>query len=348
MFARMGSSSLQVLAVVCVMAATASRAQAQGRDGSETFYAGKTITFILGYPPGGANDAFARLAARFLGQQIPGSPRVVLQHMPGAGSTTAANYLFNAAPRDGTALALLVPTLPLEERMGVATVKYRSAEFSWIGRLASAPNITFMWHASKVKNIDDALSIESTLAATGSSATNAIYPSLLNAVVGAKFRMVMGYQGSGAAMLAMERGEIEGHSPTLDTLTTVHPDWLGQKKVNIVVQYLTARNRELPEVPTALEIATSDIQRSILKLAVSSGDIGKYVVSTPGLPAERLALLRDSFARMVRDPRFQEEARQQRLGLDPLAGDELSSLVRSVVAAPSDVADEVRKVYPRQ
>ena len=344
MFARIARRLLEGLALVWLTAASGAQAQ----DAADNFYANRTITFILGYPPGGANDAFARLATRFLGQHIPGSPRVVLQHMPGAGSTTAANHLFNAAPRDGTTLALLVPTLPLEERMGISTVKYRSAEFSWIGRLATAPNITFLWHGAKVKNIADALTIESTLGATGASATNAIYPSLLNRVVGAKFRIVMGYQGSGAAMLAMERGEIEGHSPTLDTLTSVHPDWLEQKKVNIIVQYLTARNRDLSDVPTALEVATSDAQRSILRLAVSSGDIGKYIVSTPGLPAGREALLRDSFTRMVRDPRFQEEARQQRVGLDPLSGDELSVLVRGVVAASPEVADEVRKVYPHQ
>ena len=221
----------------------------------ENFYRGKTVTMVIGYPPAGANDVYARMAARHIGKHIPGNPNVVPRNMPGAGSLIAANHIFNVAPKDGTVLGLLVPTLPLEEALGASAVKFKSAAFHWVGRMARAPNITFIMATAPVKAIADAFDKTAILGATGRSATNAIYPTVLNNVLGTKFKVVTGYEGSAAAMLAMERGEVEGHSATYDTLKTVHPDWLAQKKVNVVVQYSLARHPELKDVPTTVELA---------------------------------------------------------------------------------------------
>jgi len=316
-----------------------------GATNRDLFYSGKTINLILGYPPGGANDVFGRLVTKHIGRFIPGAPNVVLQHMAGAGSAIAANYVFNIAPRDGTVLALLVPTLALEERMGVPGVKYRSLEFNWIGRLAPAPNVTFMWHTSRVKKIEDAFRFESIVGATGSSATNSIYPSLLNQVVSTKFKLVKGYQGSGAAMLAMERGEIEGHSPTLDTLTSLHPDWVLDKKVNIIVQYLARRHVDLPDVPTAIDVAQSEAQKRVFHFAFSGGDIGKSILTTPQVPADRVAILRKAFEGMVLDPQFRAEAKQLMIGIDPLSADQLVEFVKGIILTSSNVADELKSFY---
>jgi len=166
-----------------------SLAQTSGSDD----YAGKNISLILGYPPGGANDVFARLVTRHFGRFIPGGPRLILQHMPGAGSATAANYMFNVAPRDGSVLALLVPTLPVEERMGASQVKFKSKEFTWIGRLATAPNVTFIWHTSKVRTYGDALKVESTLGQ------------------GAKFTVTFPQAAPGAAADRLEKDEQDQH-----------------------------------------------------------------------------------------------------------------------------------------
>jgi tripartite-type tricarboxylate transporter receptor subunit TctC len=334
-------------AAVAALLAVASSGHAANDAAVEKHFAGKTITFIVGYPPGGANDTFARLVGRWFGAFVPGAPRVVIQNMPGAGSATAANYLFNVAPKDGLALALLVPTLALEERMGVSSVKYRSAEFSWIGRMATAPNVTFLMNTAKVKTIADAMTQEATLGATGASATNAIYPAIANKVLGTRFRMVMGYQGSAAAMLAMERGEIEGHSPTLDTLTSFRPTWLGEGAVNVIVQYMMARHAELPNVPTAVELATSEDHRKALSFAVASGDIGKFVVAPPGVDPDTKEALRRSFDRMVRDAAFLADARAQRVGIDPATGEALEALVRDVATAPRDIAETIKAFYPR-
>ena len=335
-----------VLYVIACLGTTASSRTAVAQTAESSHYAGKNINMILGYPPGGANDVFGRLVTRHFGRFIPGSPRLVLQHMPGAGSATAANYVFNVAPRDGSVLALLVPTLPLEERMGASQVKFKSKEFTWIGRLTPAPNVTFIGHTSNVKTYADALKFESALGATGRSASNAIYPFITNNLLGTKFKIVMGYQGSAAAMLAMERGEVEGHSPTLDTLMTLHPDWVTESKVNIVLQYLDKRHRDLPNVPTAVEFAKTDEERQIMRFAVSPGDIGKYILSTPALAPDVTALLRDSFLKLIVDSQFQADATQQRVALDPLNGVQLEKIVYSVIDAPDDIVSKLKAAYP--
>ena len=334
-------------ALASVMAAGFhSNASGQTADAVAQFYQNRTITLILGYPPGGANDAYARLVTQFIGQHIPGAPKVILQHMPGAGSNIAANYIYNSAPNDGTVLGLLVPTLPLEERLGLSTARFKTANFSWVGRLAPAPNITFMWHTSSVRTIADAFDRESTLGATGNIATNAIYPALLNNLLGTKFKIVLGYQGSGPAMIAMERGEIEGHSPTLDTLTALHPDWIAEKKVNIIVQYSLKRHSELPDAPTALELAKTETQSRVLQLVGASGDIGKALLSTPDLPPARLAALRKAFQAMLEDPEFQIQARRQRITISAMPGEELGAIVKNVAASPDAVVAEVKQFYP--
>src|SRR5215813_11846119 len=180
----------------------------------ESFYRGKTVTVVIGYPPAGANDFYGRAVARHIGKHIPGNPTVVPRHMPGGGSLLAANHIFNVAPKDGTTLGLIVPTAPLEERLGAANVRFKAADFNWIGRLAATPNVTFMNANAPVKTIQDAMEHESVLGATGRSSTVAIYPTSLNVILGTKFKLVMGYAGSAEAMLAMERGEVQGHSTT--------------------------------------------------------------------------------------------------------------------------------------
>ena len=201
----------RLLAAAVLLSPAAASAQSV-----EDFYRGKTITVIVGYPPAGSNDFYVRAVARHIGKHIPGNPTVVARNMPGGGSLVAANHIFNVAPKDGTVLGLIAPTAPLEERLGAPNVRFKAAQFNWIGRIAPTPNVTFMKASSPVKTIQDAMEREATLGATGRSSTVTIYPTLLNHVVGTKFKLVMGYKGSAEAMLAMERGEVEGHSTTWD------------------------------------------------------------------------------------------------------------------------------------
>ena len=216
------------LAAVIVLAPSGAAAQSVA-----DFYRGKTVSVILGYPGGGSNGIYARAFARHAGKHIPGNPTVIMRSMPGAGSLVAANHLFNVAPKDGTALGFISATIPLEELLGVGGAKFKSAEFNWIGRIAPGVNMTFVKDTSPVKSIQDVYQREVILGASGRSSTVFIYPAVLSNVIGAKFKIVMGYPGSAEAMLAMERGEVEGHSTSLEIVRALHPAWLSDKKVTV-------------------------------------------------------------------------------------------------------------------
>jgi len=311
----------------------------------EQFYTGKTMELIVGYPPGGSNDVYGRAVSRFLGKHLPGQPNIILRHMPGAGSIVAANHIYNVAPKDGTVLGLLAATNTIDEKLGAAGVKFETAKFTWVGRVASSVNVTGMWHTSKIKNAKDALTIESTLGATGTGSTVYVYPNVLNRVVGTKFKMVMGYGGSSEAMLAMERGEVDGHSTSLEAYKSAHPEWITQKRVNFVVQYGLKRHPDLPDVPTCVELARNEEEAMILKTVVNATEIGKAILSTPNVPMERANALRAAFMSMVADNEFKGELDKMRVELTPMSGTELQSLVEEVGRIPDAVLEKIKAVY---
>ncbi len=331
------SGALSILA-----AARAGSADAQSL---EAFYRGKTIDMIIGYPAGGSNDIYARLVARHIGKYIPGAPSVVTRNLPGAGSIVAGNYLYNLAPKDGTALGLVSPTMPLDEKLGAKGVKYESAKFNWIGRVAPSTNICFYWRDSAIKTLQDLFDRPSTSGATGAGSTVSVYPTVMNNVLGTKIKLVMGYAGSPEAMLAMERGEVEGHSTSFDALRTGHPDWITEGKVRILVQYGLTRHPQLADVPTVLELAHTDEQRQILRAVVNASEIGKMILSPPGQPAERVAALRRAFDRMLDDPEFIADVQTSRVERIPLSGEALQKLVVEVGGMPPEIAAKVQAVY---
>ncbi len=314
-------------------------------QGVGTFYTGKTIELIVGYPPGGSNDVYGRAVARHIGRHIPGNPQVVFRNMPGAGSILAANHIYNVAPKDGTVLGLLAATNVLDERLGAPGVKFETAKFSWIGRVSSAVNVTAMWNTSKIKTIDDAFTTEAALGATGTGSTVYIYPNVLNRVLGAKFKLVMGYGGSNEAMLAMERGEVEGHSTSWEAYKSAHPDWIKDKKINVVVQYGLTRHPDLPDVPTCVEIAKTDEQKQILRAIVNATEIGKAILASPGIPAERVEALRKAFMDMTQDGEFVSELEKMRVELTPLNGAKLQELVQEVGNLTPDLVQKIKVVY---
>src|SRR5262245_65520652 len=320
-------------------------AGAQGQS-AESFYRGKTLSMVIGYPTGGSNDIYARSVARHIGKHIPGSPTVVPRNMPGGGSLVAANHVFNVAPKDGTTLGLIVPTAPLEEKLGAANVRFKAAEFNFIGRLAATPNVTFMNASSPVKTIKDAMEREAVLGATGRSSTVAVYPTMLNHLVGTKFKLVMGYAGSAEAMLAMERGEVEGHSTTWEGVKSRAARQLRDKTINLLVQYGLTRHPELPDIPTCVELGRTPEEVQALRVFANATDVGRFVLSTPDTPTERIRALRRAFDAMVKDPEFIADLDAQKLDLGPLTGEELQKLIEEVANVPPSILEKVRGLYP--
>jgi tripartite-type tricarboxylate transporter receptor subunit TctC len=335
-------SKLRASAVLILCALASGRAVAQT---PEQFYAGRTIDFVIGYPPGGSNDTWGRLVARYIGKHIPGNPTVVPKNQPGAGSFLAVNQIFNIAPKDGSVIGIGSPTMPLDERLGTQGVRFKTAQLNWLGRVDSLVNMLFMWSTSRVKTLDDAFKIESTLSATGVGSTVAVYPTVMNHVLGTKFKLIMGYKGSNEAMLAVERGEVEGHSTSWTALKVAHPAWIAEKKVTILVQFAQKRHPEMPDVPTVVELARNDDQRAILNAVVNAAEVGTAFFTAPGVPTERVAALRRAFDATMKDPEFQADVERTRLALNPITGEDLQQLVAEVSNLPPALLDKVRAVY---
>jgi tripartite-type tricarboxylate transporter receptor subunit TctC len=312
----------------------------------EEFYRGKQLNMIIGYPTGGSNDIYARAVARHIGKHVPGNPTVIPRNMPGGGSLIAANHVFNVAPKDGTTLSLVAATIPLEERLGAPNVRFKVTEFNWIGRVAPSVNLTFVTSTVPVKSIEDTFKREILLGASARTSTVAIYPMVLANVIGAKFKMVMGYKSSSTAMLAMERGEVEGHSTSMEIVRSLHEDWIRDKKITILVQYALKRHPEMPDVPMSWELGRNEEEKQILRIVANATEVGKMILSTPDTPADRIQALRRAFDATVRDPAFLAELKASRVDVGPMPGEELQRLVAEVTNVSPAIIDKVKAIYP--
>jgi tripartite-type tricarboxylate transporter receptor subunit TctC len=334
-------AAVLLAAVCCPITHAASSAQLV-----EGFYRDKVLSLIVGFPPAGANDVYVRAVARHIGKYIPGRPTVVVRHMPGAGSLIAANHLFNVAPKDGTVLGLVAPGIPLEGVLGGTNVKFKPSLFNWIGRIAPTPGVLFVMNTVPVKTIKDAMEREVVLAATGRSSPIAISPTVLNNVVGTKFKLILGYQGTAASMLAMERGEVEGHSTSWDAVKSTRGDWVRDGTIRILVQHALKRQSDLPNVPTSVELARTPTETQILRTVFNGAEVGRVILSSPGAPSGRVEALRRAFDRMVKDNDFGAELKAAQVELDPIPGEQLQSLVDEISNVSPEILARVKSIYP--
>lgn len=334
--------TLMVAGAAAVCATSAPSASAQT---VEQFYKGKSIDLIIGYPPGGSNDVFARFVARHMGKHIPGNPNFVVRNMPGGGSLLAANHIYNVAPKDGTILGICAPTIPLDQKLGNQAAKYDAAKFNWIGRVSTSVNPLMIWSTQPFTSWKDALTKEITLSATGVGSTVSVYPAVFNNVMKTKFKLVMGYKGSGESMLAMERGEVAGHATAFEAVKTQHPNWIPDKKIRILLQFALSRHPEMAEVPTAIEVADTEEQKAILRAVYNATEIGKPFMTTPGVPADRLAAMRQAFDLMVKDPEFVAEFKKANVDLIPASGLQVQKLVEDLMNMSPELTAKVKANY---
>jgi tripartite-type tricarboxylate transporter receptor subunit TctC len=324
--------------VFAAVAVATTVAAVEGCEAAQ-LYENKTIDLVIGYAAGGGYDIYGRLVARHLGRHLPGNPVIVPRNMPGAGSITAANYIYNNTPKDGTTIGIVTQTLKEEELLETPGFRYEAGKFTWIGRVTSNVNLSVTWQTSKVKTIEDAMKHEVPVA---SNLIAGVLPAVLNNVVGTKFKLINGYAGSNEGMLAMERGETDGAMTTWDTLKVSKNDWLNDKKVNILVQYAPERHRELPAVPTMVELAKTPEDRQILELFSAAASIGRSFIGPPGIPGDRIAALREGFQKMLKDPEFLAEIEKLRLDFDPMSGEKLHQLVDSIRVDSPAVRERAR------
>jgi tripartite-type tricarboxylate transporter receptor subunit TctC len=308
------------------------------------FYRDNTINLIISFPVGGGYDIYGRLVSRYMGKHIPGNPKMVPQNMIGAGGMKGANFMYGVAPKDGTTLGIIPDTAPSEELLGTNGVAYVSKNFNWVGRISASTNVQVLWATSGVKTIADAQAKESVQGGSGPMAPAVIYPKLLNALGGTKFKMVTGYGGAAESCLAMEKGEIDGCLLAWSTVKAAKRDWLEQKKASIVVQWGSTRHPELPDIPTMVEMGKTAEDKAILELYASATEIGKSIVAPPGVAKDRITALRRGFDAMLKDPDYLEEVRRLSLDFEPLSGEKLQAYVEELSKTPANVLAKAKQV----
>jgi tripartite-type tricarboxylate transporter receptor subunit TctC len=309
---------------------------------AQDFYAGKTVSIVVGSAPGGSYDLYARIVARHLGKHIPGNPAFVVQNMPGANSKVMAGYVYEIAAKDGTVLGAPLNTVPINQLIE-GRAKFNAAEFNWIGAVSSPANVLVTWHTSGVKTLEDARKKEVIIGATTPGTTQEMYPVMANNLLGTKFKVVTGYKASTEVNLAMERGETQGRGAnTFLAYRFQNPDWIRDKKINLIFQMTETRDPAMPDTPTLLEYATSDEQKKIISLLVTSEAIGRPLLAPPGVPAERVALLRKALMEVAADPEFLAEAEKSQLEISPVSGEKLQTMVQEIVNTPPDIVEKYK------
>jgi tripartite-type tricarboxylate transporter receptor subunit TctC len=308
------------------------------------FYRGKTLRMLIGYGPAGGYDLYARLVAEFLPRHIPGNPIIVPQNMPGGGSFVAAKYMAEAAPKDGTVFGSLAQTLALDSMTNTST-KIDVTRFSYLGRVVTNIDTGVTLPRTGIKSFEDLRKKEYTVGASGGGSTTVLFPSALNAYAGAKMKIVRGYKGTTDITLAVERGEVDVVGAYgLPGILVTQPGWVNKGEATFLYQAALKRHRLIPNVPTLPELAVSDEGRVVLRAAASTGEFGRSILTTPGVPVERLAALRTAFAAMLQDPDFLAAAEKRKLMVDPGTGEEMDALVRETLKLPQEVAVRIGKM----
>jgi tripartite-type tricarboxylate transporter receptor subunit TctC len=307
-------------------------------DAVEDFYKGRAVSFIIGSNNGGSYDSYGRLFTAHFGRHMPGNPTIVPQNMPGASGIKSASFMYQIAPKDGSSIGTFNQSMGQRQVLEPQSVQFDVSNFNWIGAMASSVNVFIVWHTSGVKTIEDAKTKEVVMGALSDDGGNAVYPLLLNRFLGTRFKVVLGYQGGNTIQLAMERGEVDGRGSVIwSGFKAGWPQWIAEKKVNILVQLGLTKDPDLPDVPLLIDLAKDPTQAAIFRFISSDTVMGFPIMAPPGAAADRVAALRKGFADTLSDPAFLAEAEKRNLPIRPSSGDEVQKVMTSVVTTPKDV-----------
>jgi len=316
------------------------------------FYQGKTIRLVAGTPAGSVYDLYARMVAQFIPKHIPGAPNVIVQNMPGVASMVAANYIYSVAKPDGLTIGSIQPALYFDQLVGRKEVQFDWQKFTWIGNTTVSHHLLYMRSDTPYKTIDDIrkASVPPKCGAEGTASSAYYLPKLLEETIGAKFNIITGYNSGTDVDLAVERGEVHCRAFTIAAFFAREPFHTWRKKgfVRVIVQTGKKRDGNLPEVPTLAELMdqhkTSDSARRLAAVILAANEIGRPIIGTPAIPADRVKILREAFMKAVNDPELLDDAKKKKLELDPVSGEELESLGKEIVAQPPDVIERMKKL----
>jgi len=317
-----------------------------------SFYQGKTMRLVAGTPAGSVYDTYARLVAQFIPKYIPGNPNVIVQNMPGVASMVAANYIYGVAKPDGLTIGSIQPALYFDQLVGRKEVQFDWQKFTWIGNTTVSHHLLYMRADTPYKTIEDIrkAAVPPKCGAEGTASSAYYLPKLLEETIGAKFNVITGYNSGTDVDLAVERGEVQCRAFTIAAFFAREPFLTWRKKgfVRVIIQTGKKRDTQLPEVPTLPELMdqykTSDSARRLATVILAANEIGRPIIGTPGIPADRVKALREAFMKSVNDPELLDDAKKKRLELDPVSGEDLQTLANEIVAQPPEVIERMKKL----
>jgi tripartite-type tricarboxylate transporter receptor subunit TctC len=308
--------------------------------------AGKTVRMIIGFGPGGGYDLWGRVVARHIGKHLPGSPTVVPQNMPGAGSYNATNYIYNVAPKDGTVMGIIARDAALGPITGASGARFDPLKLTWLGTPTTETNVCIAMNTPKVKvkTAKDLFTTQLIVGDTGVGTGTHSYPKALNGLLGMKFKLIGGFPSSSDVFLAMERGEVDGICESYDSVTGKRPNWIPEHKVNILFQGGTEPNPELKGVPFVLDLAKTPQDKQALEFLYAGQGIGRPFIAPPGMSADIVKMVRDAFTATMKDPEFVADAKKQKLDVEPKTGEQLESLIKRIYATPKPIVNKIAEL----
>ena len=331
-----GPWTIAAAAIAISLGAAGASAQAP-----EAFFKGRQITFLIGAGAGGGYDAYYRTFARHVVHHIPGEPTIVPKNMPAASGLAAANTLYTAAERDGATIGAFPNNIPMDPLFGNPGARYDPRKLNWLGSIGKLENVCATWITSPVKTIAQAREREVVVAAAAATSNSAIMPKVLNALLGTRFKPIMGYDPGSGMTLALESGETEGVCGlSWSTIKAARPHWIKDNKLNVIVQLGLAKLPELPDVPAALDLVTDPVKKQVLGLILVRQELGRPLAAPPGVPADRLEILRGAFEATMKDPQFLAEAAKLELEIEPLSAPEIDKLLADAFATPKPIVQE--------
>jgi tripartite-type tricarboxylate transporter receptor subunit TctC len=315
---------------------------------ADDFFKGKQITLHVGSSPGGPYDAYARMLARYMGDNIPGRPSIVVDNMPGASGRRLMGHMASEAHRDGTEIALVQCALVFDKLLGVQS-PFDATKMSWIGSADSETNVCIVWHTSRIQTIDDVFRTQMTVGSSGPSSTDSLYPNVMRNLFGMKFKVIEGYSGTAETTIAMQGGEIDGQCGlTWDTIESLYPDWITGKKIRTLVQFAVTKDPDLPNVPSVLDMAKTEEQRQVISFWGAPNRIARPFFAPPPIPADRLEIQRKGFDTTLKDPKLLMEVAKTKLAVRPLTGESVETWIRQVYATPPAIVAEAARASAGQ
>ncbi|MDH3240593.1 MAG: tripartite tricarboxylate transporter substrate-binding protein [Alphaproteobacteria bacterium] len=290
------------------------------------FYKGKKVTFYVGYSPGGGYDTYSRLAARHLGRHIPGKPGMIVKNRPGAGSLKLANELYLSLPKDGSVIGMIGNNLHLSELIGRPNIHFTSVKFNWIGRLTDGDTIFVVRPDAGVNSFADVQKKQVLVGVPGAGSATTLMLTVVNNVLGAKFKFISGYKGSSGIRLAVERGEVQGLQ---SIIWSVHKPWIERNKMKVLYQIPIPRLESIKQFPSIIEFAKTSEQKKLINFFASYVTVGRSIVAPPGIPDDRVTALRAAFLEMTKDKALLAEVAKKKTRFRPMSGQDLQALIAS-------------------